>query len=88
MADWHPLLSAREIAPGHWYMLDGLGAPYGQIRLVKRGGQVGYRADRCDKRGETPELVGYFRTLRSAAWAIHSLFLRSHGAPESREYGR
>jgi hypothetical protein len=36
MVDWHPIPAAREVAPGHWYMIDGLGKPYGQIGFVKR----------------------------------------------------
>jgi hypothetical protein len=80
MVDWHPVLAARETAPGHWYMIDGLGKPYGQIRFVKRGDELGYRADRCDERGALTDLVGYFRALVPAAAALHSAFLRSHGA--------
>jgi hypothetical protein len=80
LADRHPILSARETAPGHWYMIDGLGKPYGQIRFVKRGDQVGYRADRCDESGSLTDLVGYYRALVSATAAVHSAFIRSHGA--------
>jgi hypothetical protein len=60
MADWQPILAAHETELGHWYLIDGLGKPYGQIRLVKRGDQVGYRADRCDDRGELTGVVGYY----------------------------
>jgi hypothetical protein len=80
MADWHPILAARETEPGHWYLIDGLGKPYGRIRIVKRGDQVGYRADRCDERGGVTDLVGYFRALKPATAAVHSAFLRSHGS--------
>jgi hypothetical protein len=61
-------------------MIDGLGKPYGQIRFVRRGDQVGYRADRCDSSGTVTDLVGYYRALVPAAAAVHSAFLRSHGA--------
>jgi hypothetical protein len=80
LADWHPILAAREVQPGHWYMIDGLGKPYGHIRFVKRGDQVGYRADRCDERGTTTNIVGYYRALLPAAVAVHTAFIRSHGA--------
>ncbi|MCU1543920.1 MAG: hypothetical protein JWM50_1785 [Microbacteriaceae bacterium] len=80
MADWHPILAARETAPGHWFLIDGLGRSYGQIRFVKRGDEVGYRADRCDELGGVTDLVGYFRALRAATAAVHSAFLRSHGS--------
>jgi hypothetical protein len=80
VADWHPVLAARETAPARWYMVDGLGKPYGHIRFVKRGDQVGYRADRCDDSGTFTSLVCYFRALVPATAAVHQAFLRSHGA--------
>jgi hypothetical protein len=80
LADWHPILAARETAPGTWYLIDGVGKPYGQIRFVKRGDEVGYRADRCDGRGVLTDFVGYYQALRPATAAVHSAFLRSHGA--------
>jgi hypothetical protein len=58
MADWRPILAARETTPGHWYMIDGLGKPCGVIRFVKRGDRVGYRADRCNERGMLTDLIG------------------------------
>ncbi|WP_235492589.1 MULTISPECIES: hypothetical protein [unclassified Leifsonia] len=51
---------------------------YAEIRLVRRGPEVGYRAE---MRGE---LVGYFRTLRRACEDAHHAFIRAHapgGAP-------
>ena len=80
MAGWHPNLAGREIAPGRWYMIDGLGKLYGLIRFVKRGDQVGYRADRCDERGALTDLIGYYLALVPATAAVHSAFIRSHGA--------
>ena len=88
---WHPLLAAHEVEPGHWVMLDGLDEPYGEIRFVKRGDELGYRADRrsADRPSAAQvELVGYFRSVRTAAFEIHAQFIQSHGAPVSREYGR
>jgi hypothetical protein len=84
MADWHPILAARETSPGHWYSIDGLGKPYGQIRFVKRGNQVGYRADWCDAMRQLTEFVGYYLALMPATAAVHSAFLRSRrgGCPE------
>jgi hypothetical protein len=38
-------------------MVGGLAKLYGQIRFVKRGDQVGYRADRCDETGDLTVLV-------------------------------
>ncbi|PRY65016.1 hypothetical protein B0I08_11133 [Glaciihabitans tibetensis] len=85
-ADWHPIMTAREVEPGHWYLIDTLGDPYGEIRFVRRGGEVGYRADRCDGTGVAERQVGYFRSLRAAAWNIHVDFIRSHGAPTRKSY--
>jgi hypothetical protein len=79
-------MTAREVEPGHWYLIDTLGAPYGEIRFVRRGSEVGYRADRCDGAGVTERTVGYFRSLRAAAWDIHLDFIRSHGAPSRKSY--
>lgn len=78
---WHPILAAEEQTPGHWLMLDPDGRTYGAVTLVKRGDQVGYRAD-SPKR----ELLGYFTTLRTACMAVHKAFLRSHGAGEFQGY--
>jgi hypothetical protein len=80
-ATWHPILAAAEIEPGHWQLVTQYGTAYGDIRLIRRGAEVGYRADNA--RGE---LVGYFRTLKAACHAAHMTFVRSHGAPEFQGY--
>ena len=82
-ATWHPMLCAVEVDPGHWRMISQYGREYGDIRLVRRGAEVGYRGDDV-----TGQLVGYFRTLRSTCQAVHMHFVRSHGAPEFRGYPR
>jgi hypothetical protein len=76
-AGWHPILAAVEVEPGHWRMIAQYDAEYGDVRLVKRGPDVGYRVD--DSGGE---LVGYYRTLRAACEAVHLRYVRTHGAPE------
>jgi hypothetical protein len=81
------MLAAREVEPGLWYMIDGLDRPYGEIRFVRRGDELGYRADRTSNDGTVTQHVGYFRTFRSAAWAIHAAFTRSHGAPSRMSCG-
>jgi hypothetical protein len=88
MTTWHPVLEAHEVEPGHWHLVDDLGERYGEIRFVRRGGELGYRADRCDAAGVLVAQVGYFRTLRAAAWETHMAFIRCHGAPPSRGYGK
>lgn len=81
---WHPIMAAQEVEPGRWVMIDTLGEPYGRVRFVRRGEEVGYRAD--DAAGN---LIGYYRTLRAATSAVHRRFISTHGGPTGeREYGR
>jgi hypothetical protein len=80
MTMWHPILAAHESTPGQWWMVDDLGKPYGFIRFVRRGDELGYRADRCDDMGQPTDHVGYFLALKPATVAVHQAFLRSHGA--------
>jgi hypothetical protein len=84
---WHPILVAREVEPGRWLMVDDIGTHYGVITFVRRGDELGYRADRTDEAGTVTELLGYYRSLRAAAWESHMAFVRSHGAPNRSSYG-
>lgn len=74
-AEWHPILAAIETEPGLWHMVDANNACYGVVRLLSIGGQTGYRAVTWAERSENRELIGYFRSLRSAAAATHRRFL-------------
>jgi hypothetical protein len=85
MANWHPILAAREIKPGRWQMADQLGEVYGDIQIVRRGSEFGYRADWI--KDDHREMVGYYRSLKASAWHVHLAYLRSHGAPSRRSYG-
>lgn len=80
MSDWHPMLAAVEREVGHWVMVDPTGREYGDIRIVRRGTEVGYRAE---FRGQ---LVGYYLTLRSSCARVHQAFIASHG-PQDNFYG-
>ena len=71
VADWHPIMALVEDAPGFWRMVAQYGRCYGTIRLLKRGGELGYRADGIVLPGDEAELLGYFISLRAAAAAIH-----------------
>ena len=42
--NWHPIVAAVEIEPGHWELRDQYERPYGVIRFLRRGDQLGYRA--------------------------------------------
>jgi hypothetical protein len=74
---WHPVLAAVEGEPGHWLMLDQFGISYGDVQLVRRGSEIGYRG-----RAGDGEVIGYYRTLRATTKAVHMKFVRKHtGAP-------
>ncbi|MFE6965673.1 hypothetical protein ACFVAJ_11180 [Agromyces sp. NPDC057679] len=70
--NWHPILAAVEGPVGMWRMIDTLGEEYGRIRLVRRGGEVGYRAE-CKG-----QLVGYYLTLRTSCRQVHMTFVREN----------
>jgi hypothetical protein len=77
---WHPILSTVEGEPGHWELVDPLGRKYGDVRIVRRGDEVGYRG--LDR---SLQLVGYYRTLLSAVKAVHMRYVYEHsGAPVDR----
>jgi hypothetical protein len=82
--NWHPVLAAREIEPGHWIMTDPYDRPYGVIRFLRRGGELGYRAVTWAPESADRKLIGYYRTLRAAAKQVHAVFVRSHGADPDR----
>jgi hypothetical protein len=71
---WHPILAAQEPRAGRWELRDQFDRCYGVVEIVRRGDEVGYRAD--DGAGG---LIGYFTTLRTACQEVHLRFVRSHG---------
>lgn len=73
MSQWHPILATVEPSPGVFNMIDPTGKHYATVRLVRRGGEMGYRAD-C---GE--QLVGYYTNLRAACMGAHMTFIGNHG---------
>jgi hypothetical protein len=76
---WHPVLAAMESEPGQWIMIDTTNKRYGLIRLLRIGGEWGYRSVTWAERSEDRRLIGYFTSLRAAAEAAHGDFLREHG---------
>ncbi|TXK17422.1 hypothetical protein [Homoserinibacter sp. GY 40078] len=76
-AEWHPILAAEERALCVWVMVAQYGREYGTVRLIRRGDEVGYRAE--DAAGQ---LVGYYRTLKAGCMAVHRQHLRD-GTPGS-----
>ncbi|MBN9607586.1 MAG: hypothetical protein J0G30_13365 [Actinomycetales bacterium] len=79
---WHPLLAAVEVEPGVWEMHGQHVDRYGVVRLVRRGPEVGYRADL--ERGGRAHTVGYFRTLRAATAAVHRAWIGGLAPREHR----
>ncbi|UOE45460.1 hypothetical protein [Agromyces larvae] len=75
---WHPLQAADEIEVGVWRMVDSLGREYGEVRLVRRGPEIGYRAEYWPER-HPRELVGYFRTLRASCEQVHQAQVHDNG---------
>lgn len=74
--EWHPVLCAWEAEPGEWHMVSPAGERYAIIRMLELGGERGYRAVTGEQRDRT--LIGYYRTLRAAAWAAHRRWLDGH----------
>lgn len=79
MAEWHPILAALEHDPGVWLMIDPAGKRYAIVRLLRRGGELGYRAVTWAERSEDRQLIGYYRNLRAATAAAHMHFISKHG---------
>lgn len=77
--EWHPLLAARESELGVWYMIDATEKCYGIIRMLRRGGELGYRAVTWAERSEDRQLIGYYQNLRAATMAAHMHFIAAHG---------
>lgn len=78
---WHPILAAVEVDPGHWHMLDQYQHVYGDVQLVRRGPELGYRA--LDEGGK---VIGYYTTLRAATSGVHQAFLNSRTPAASEAY--
>ena len=78
---WHPILSAVEQRPGEWWMTTQYGAPYAVVRLLRVGGEQGYRAVTWAERSDERALIGYFRTLRAATFWAHRHWLRTLARP-------
>lgn len=76
---WHPLLAAREVEPGTWWMVAQYGERYGIIIALEIEDERGYRAVTGAEDPGQRELVGYFRTLRAAVEATHRGWLARHG---------
>jgi len=77
--EWHPLLAAVEGPVGTWTMTAPDGGRYAVIRMLRIGGETGYRAVTWAERSPDRQLIGYYRPLRAAAAAAHRRYLAGHG---------
>ena len=84
--DWHPIVDAKEYEPGRWVMFDSFEKPCALIDLVKRRGEVGYRATTWNAEKTAGVVIGYYRSVAGACSEVHHMYhQRSKGAPNSRE---
>ena len=79
--DWHPILALDERRPGEWWLKNQYGTPYAIVRLLRVGGEQGYRAVTWAERSEDRVLIGYFRTLKAATFWAHRHWLRTMATP-------
>ena len=73
---WHPIQTAIEQPAGVWTLhgevLGSERRATGVVRIIRRGGEVGYRGELMDG-----TVVGYWRTLVSAAAETHRGWLET-----------
>jgi hypothetical protein len=67
-------MNIREGPVGTWSMIGPLDKRYATIDFVRRGTELGYRVTNADD-----AVIGYYRTLMSAAKAAHSWFTSTRG---------
>lgn len=71
---WHPILGVSEGPVGVWTLMQDLGTeqrPYAVVRIVRRGPEVGYRAEAAP----TGVVLGYWTTLMRAIEEAHQAHL-------------
>jgi hypothetical protein len=78
---WHPLNAAIEVEPGTWWLVAQYGDRYAIIRLLEIGGERGYRVVTGEDDAGERRLIGYFRTLRTAAERGHKHWLSAQARP-------
>ncbi len=77
---WHPILAAREVRPGQWWMVDPGGVRFAIVRTVRieqegRPATV-YRAVTGEREQRT--LIAYAPTLRAACARAHEHYVALH----------
>ena len=81
---WNPLLGLQEREPGHWVLVAQYDRQYGDIALVRRNGNLGYRALLLRVRAAAPTEIAFAKTLRLAAELVHKQWIASHALDADR----
>ncbi len=78
---WHPLLAAREVRVGEWWMVDDGGVRYRIIVSLHLGTADGPQPCYRVVSGETEgrRLIGYFPTLKAACETAHRTYVAEAG---------
>ncbi len=86
---WHPLLAAREVRVGEWWMVDEGGTRYRIIVSLHVGTDDGPRACYRVVSGETEgrRLIGYFPTLKAACETAHRSYVAEFDPGMGSAYG-
>jgi len=77
----HPLLTAFEPTPGEWWLRGPDQEPYAIVKIIRRGDEIGYRAQLYAEREQDRQLVGYYKRLKPAAEAAHDRYVRGMSRP-------
>ncbi|THG33497.1 hypothetical protein [Naasia lichenicola] len=75
---WHPILSATEVEPWQWHLLDSGSRPYAIIVALEIKGERGYRAVTWAQHSSERELLGYYRSLKAAVEGAHRSYIAAH----------
>jgi hypothetical protein len=84
---WHPLQALRETVPGHWELFDQFERKYGDITLVRRGGDLGYRCLVLSPHATAPTELDFAATLRDATERVQRHWVAGHPGASGRAYG-
>jgi hypothetical protein len=86
----HPMLAAREVRVGEWWMVDEGGTRYRIIVSLHVGTDDGprpcYRVVSGESEGR--RLIGYFPTLKAACEAAHRTYVAETGPGMWSQYGQ
>jgi len=86
---WSPILAAREVRVGEWWMVDEGGTRYAIIVSLQLGTDAGPQPCYRIVSGETEgrRLVGYCGTLREACERAHRIYVAEAAPGLHSQYG-